>query len=155
MRVLVGTTVLLVSGLLAACQPGGPPASDQTSSPRPAPGQPSDGASPTPPTTDTGAVPADAGFTLTVTPVDGGPKTVTLRCHPSVQGDHPKAESACGDLAAAGGDPARITEVEGAPCTREYLPVTVTVSTDGRQTYAREFSNRCVMLVATRNLFDF
>lgn len=156
----MGTVVLVMSGLITACQPGDPPSDPPGAEPIDRPGATSSQTPVPPPSAPSppgslSPAPADTEYTLTTNSADGQRESVTLRCQPSVQGSHPNAEAACAQLTVAGGDPARITELEGKPCTREFLPVTAVVTAEGRQIYSREFSNPCLMHVATRNLFDF
>jgi hypothetical protein len=165
-RTLLFATVLAASGLLTGCQPEVSLPSGSSSVPDTrVPAEPPTSASPVPSTPVDPAPPGQPSasplpkrvtYTLsTVSVMDGETKSVTLVCGPTVEGSHPKSALACGDLSAAGDDPARIAEVRNKPCTRELMPIRTSVVVEGRERYAKEFGNRCVMLTQTRALFDF
>jgi hypothetical protein len=116
-----------------------------------APGTPA-AAAPTAPTPDSTLV-------LAVLPADHGgvpPRLATLECGPD-GGSHAAVGSACDDLRMVDGDIAALADERGL-CTREYQPVTaIAVGTwEGNPVAYREtFSNRCVLLHATGEVFDF
>ncbi|GAB1643185.1 hypothetical protein KRMM14A1259_36080 [Krasilnikovia sp. MM14-A1259] len=106
------------------------------------------------------AVPAsDSAMVLAVLPADHSgvpPRFATLECDPD-GGSHAASGSACNDLRAVGGDITAIAD-NGGICTREYQPVTaIAVGTwEGNPvTYRKTFSNNCVLLHATGDVFDF
>lgn len=83
-------------------------------------------------------------------------RAATLRCEP-LGGDHPAAAEACTELVRVNGDFAALDGPDRM-CTKEYQPVTVTVSGvwRGRQTsYRQTFSNRCTLIQAKGSVFEF
>lgn len=102
----------------------------------------------------TTASPAAASGSLTLSLVSlttGSTKTVTLTCAPT-GGTHPRAEAACADLTAAGGDIARIPPMAGVGCLAVYLPVEARATGNWNGwfiQYSRTFSNGCVANVST------
>ncbi|BFU42235.1 SSI family serine proteinase inhibitor [Krasilnikovia sp. MM14-A1004] len=101
----------------------------------------------------------DSTLVLAVLPADHSgvpPRLATLECDPD-GGSHKAPSSACNDLRGVDGDIAELAD-EGGFCTREYQPVTaIAVGTwEGNPVAYREtFSNRCVLLHATGDVFDF
>ncbi|MCU7730113.1 subtilase-type protease inhibitor [Actinoplanes sp. KI2] len=101
----------------------------------------------------------DSTLVLAVLPADPGgvpPRLATLECDPD-GGSYAAAGSACDDLRLVDGDIAALTD-DGGICTRVYQPVTaIAVGTwEGNPVAYREtFSNRCVLLHATGDVFDF
>ncbi|GAB1694556.1 SSI family serine proteinase inhibitor [Krasilnikovia sp. M28-CT-15] len=101
---------------------------------------------------------SDSALVLAVLPADHSgvpPRLATLECDPD-GGSHAAAGSACDDLRMVDGDIAALAE-DGI-CTREYQPVTaIAVGTwEGNPVAYREtFSNRCLLLHATGDVFDF
>jgi hypothetical protein len=83
-------------------------------------------------------------------------RAATLRCDPA-GGDHPSSEEACAALDDVDGNFSMLSGEDGV-CTKEYRPVTVTVTGvwRGRFTeYRRVFPNRCMLIQAKGPVFDF
>ncbi|GIF05245.1 SSI family serine proteinase inhibitor [Actinoplanes siamensis] len=104
--------------------------------------------------------PASSGrVVLSVFPAEVGdetPRVAVLRCDVD-GGTHRLAKTACDELRAVDGDVAALADDE-AICTREYRPVTavaVGVWRGEPLTYRATFSNRCILLSATGNVFNF
>lgn len=113
-----------------------------------------------------GAVPAHAvardafpgnWLQLTLTRGTGpaaGPRGTLLLCDPPR--GHSRAPEACGQLAEAGGDPARLAAAPDAVCSMLYAPVTARASGrwDGRPVeYSRTFGNDCELTAVTGAVF--
>jgi hypothetical protein len=101
----------------------------------------------------------DSTLVLAVLPADhsGVPsRLATLECDPD-GGSHATAGSACDDLRLVDGDIPALADEHGI-CTRVYQPVTAIAAGtwEGNPVAYREtFSNRCVLLRATGEVFDF
>jgi hypothetical protein len=83
-------------------------------------------------------------------------RAATLRCEPQ-GGDHPAAAEACAELTRVDGDFIALRGQDGI-CTKEYRPVTVTVTGiwRGRHTsYRSTFANRCMLIQAKGPVFEF
>lgn len=92
-------------------------------------------------------------LTLTV----GGHRSATLRCDPP-GGTHPNPRAACRELAAAGGDLAKLRHNPEMACITVYDPVTVHARGTWRGrgvAYDATYSNRCALTAATGPVFDF
>lgn len=88
---------------------------------------------------------------------DGNVETARLSCSPA-EGEHERANQACGQIAAAEGDFARLSGDSQQVCTFIYDPVTVAAFGTWRGEpvrYTQEFPNRCVMEGETGAVFDF
>jgi hypothetical protein len=86
----------------------------------------------------------------------GVEQAVTLSCTPTAEGTHPDATAACDSLIDVGGDIAGLPAANTL-CPMIYLPVTATAVGvwNGRQlSYHRTFTNQCVMLRATGEVFN-
>ncbi|MDM4719076.1 SSI family serine proteinase inhibitor [Micromonospora sp. WMMA1363] len=94
---------------------------------------------------------------LTATPhATGVPRATVLRCEPA-GGTHPRAASACQDVAAVDGNLAALSVNPGF-CTLEYAPVTVRALglwRDRPVSYTETFGNQCELLRETGSLFAF
>ncbi|MEV7418347.1 subtilase-type protease inhibitor [Streptomyces sp. NPDC089919] len=114
----------------------------------------------------TGAARLYAPSALVLTLVDGDTPTegtilraVTLSCRPGPSGTHPDPKGACDELRARGGEFDSITRSGStAMCTREWMPMTVTV--DGvwegtRVAYTHTFANRCDLEHGSGTVFTF
>ncbi|GGQ85321.1 SSI family serine proteinase inhibitor [Couchioplanes azureus] len=109
-------------------------------------------AAPTPPPSGSALVLAVVPATQSTVP----PRITSLQCSPD-GGAHPAAAAACADLRAVDGDLTALT-AHGGICTQEYQPVTAFAagSWQGRPvTYRKTFSNHCILLDATGDVFDF
>lgn len=87
----------------------------------------------------------------------GAVETTRLSCDPAA-GEHQRAQVACGEITAAGGDFTQLSAQEQRFCTFEYAPVTVAAfgTWRGEQVrYVEEFPNRCVMENETGTVFTF
>jgi hypothetical protein len=83
-------------------------------------------------------------------------RAATLRCEPA-GGDHPAAADACAELTRVDGDFISLRGQDGI-CTKEYRPVTVTVTGiwRGRHTsYRSTFANRCMLIQVKGSVFEF
>ncbi|WP_033434397.1 SSI family serine proteinase inhibitor [Saccharothrix syringae] len=103
------------------------------------------------------AAPPETDLVLAVYQQESGVQSTRLTCDPAA-GDHARAQAACGELEAAGGDFTRLGTGEPGICTFEYDPVTVVAlgSYRGEQVrYTEEFPNRCVMENETGTVFSF
>lgn len=83
-------------------------------------------------------------------------RAALLRCNPD-GGDHPNVEEACAALNEVDGNFSMLSGEDGI-CTKEYRPVTVTVSGvwRGKLTeYSRVFPNRCMLIQAKGPVFEF
>ncbi|WP_158891384.1 SSI family serine proteinase inhibitor [Amycolatopsis anabasis] len=100
---------------------------------------------------------APAGhLNLSVTDAAGSTAAATLDC-PQGTGNHRYGDEACRQLAAAGGDPDRLTGVPGMVCTKQYEPVqaTVTGTWNGKPLHWQHtFGNSCELHAATGAVFD-
>lgn len=105
------------------------------------------------------AAPAPSAIALSVRPAEtaAGPvRHAVLTCDPD-GGTHPSAATACDDLRSVGGDLSALTAQDGI-CTREYRPVTAVATGvwQGRPlSYRATFANRCILLLATGDVFNF
>ncbi|WP_202502154.1 SSI family serine proteinase inhibitor, partial [Streptomyces sp. SID5785] len=97
------------------------------------------------------APPTDTGNWVHVTVMQGdgptGPTRSALLDCSARRGDHPHTAQACGELAAVGGDIARV-HVQDTSCPMIYQPLTAYAHGmwNGRRVaYARNFSNACVL----------
>ncbi|MFI7598184.1 SSI family serine proteinase inhibitor [Actinoplanes sp. NPDC049681] len=105
------------------------------------------------------ASPPDSTLVLAVVPATQSthpPRITILECAPD-GGTHPEAAAACSDLRAVDGNLAAFND-NGGICTKEYQPViAIAVGTwQGEPVHYREtFSNHCIMLNATGDVFDF
>jgi len=96
---------------------------------------------------------------LVVQDLTGGPqRALLLRCDPT-EGPHGQAQRACDDIAAAQGDFARLP---GDPavefCTLDLRPVVAIARGSWRGhrvDFREEYSNRCLLRIATGPVFDF
>lgn len=96
---------------------------------------------------------------LAVQDLTGGPqRALVLRCDPA-KGPHGQAPRACDDIAAAQGD---FTRLPGDPsvgfCTLDLRPVVAVARgtwRGKRVDFREEYSNRCVLRIATGPVFDF
>ncbi|MFJ6215422.1 subtilase-type protease inhibitor [Streptomyces sp. NPDC092296] len=84
-------------------------------------------------------------------------RAVTLSCAPTPSGTHPAPQRACTALRAAAGDPAALHGRQRR-CPALVDPVTATA--DGvwqgrRVSYRETFHNRCALLTARGDAFDF
>ncbi|MGR8011886.1 SSI family serine proteinase inhibitor [Streptomyces hypolithicus] len=82
---------------------------------------------------------------------------VSLHCAPKPLGPHPRAADACAALEKANGD---LDKLAGDPhlCTREYDPVTVSVTGTWRGTataWRKTYANACMLDSATGVVFGF
>jgi hypothetical protein len=117
-----------------------------------APGAPATAAPPAP-------APASS-LVLAVYPADqssGPARLATLECDPA-GGSHIAAGPACADLHSVAGDLTALTGDDDTFCTREYRPVTaIAVGTwEGQPVaYRKTFSNHCVLLSTTGEVFHF
>ena len=68
-----------------------------------------------------------AKLTVSYIPASGAAVAVPLECDPP-GGDHPKPKAACAELAAVGGDPAKIEPTRHMACFLIYQPVTVKIA---------------------------
>ncbi|MER7457663.1 SSI family serine proteinase inhibitor [Micromonospora sp. NPDC126480] len=108
------------------------------------------------------AAPAERATTsvllLSVVPhTTGAPRAAALRCEPT-GGTHPRAASACQDVATVDGNLAALSDVDPGFCTLEYAPVTVRAIglwRDRPVSYTETFGNRCALLRETGALFAF
>lgn len=100
---------------------------------------------------------ATSVLVLSVTPhATGVPRAAVLRCEPA-GGTHPRAASACQDVAAVDGNLAALSVNPGF-CTLEYVPVTVQAVglwQNRPVAYSETFGNRCELLRETGALFAF
>lgn len=83
-------------------------------------------------------------------------RAVVIQC-PGRAYQHPYGEATCAVVAAAGGDFDRLPG-DPHPCTKEYDPVTATMSGIWRNrpiTWQKTFSNACVLDAATGPVFRF
>ncbi|WP_282759548.1 SSI family serine proteinase inhibitor [Actinoplanes sandaracinus] len=102
---------------------------------------------------------ASSTVLLSVIPAEpaGGPiQQALLRCDAD-GGTHRAATAACDDLRSVGGD-IRALATEDGICTREYRPVTAVAMGVWRGeplSYRATFSNRCLLLLATGDVFNF
>lgn len=103
--------------------------------------------------------PAASRVLLSVVPVEQGSnpeRLAVLECDPD-GGTHTRAASACDQLRAVGGDLQALAD-DSSICTREYRPVTATaigVWRGSPLSYRVTFSNRCLLLSATGDVFNF
>ncbi|MEU7645036.1 subtilase-type protease inhibitor [Streptomyces huasconensis] len=76
-------------------------------------------------------------------------RAVTLTCAPRPAGTHPAPEAACAELTEVGGQFTRlVSNTSDVICTREWQPVTVTVTGvwNGKHVdWSTTFANRCTM----------
>ncbi|MEU1281512.1 SSI family serine proteinase inhibitor [Streptomyces sp. NPDC005805] len=82
---------------------------------------------------------------------------VLLHCAPEPAGPHPRAAAACAALDEAQGDMDRLPG-DGAPCTKQYDPVTVsaTGAWRGRPTaWHKTYPNACELAATTGAVFRF
>ncbi|GAA2787457.1 hypothetical protein GCM10019017_35970 [Streptomyces showdoensis] len=89
-------------------------------------------------------------------------RAVTLVCSPTPGGTHPAPAAACSELAAVGGDLARLAAGSPGqrPCTREWDPVVVTGSgvwRGKRVNWSARYGNTCELREKTgeRTVFGF
>jgi hypothetical protein len=97
-----------------------------------------------------------ADLTLTYLAEAGFATAVKLECDPP-GGGHPKPADACAELAAAGGDPAKIEPGHGA-CMMIYAPITAEITGKWHGTeinWQRTYGNSCEMRRALGVLFAF
>lgn len=103
------------------------------------------------------AAPPETDLVLAVYQEESGVESTRLSCDPA-SGEHARAQAACGELEAAGGDFTQLGTGEPALCTYDYTPVTVAAFGSYRGEpvrYVEEFPNRCVMENETGTLFTF
>ncbi|MEV6602461.1 SSI family serine proteinase inhibitor [Actinoplanes sp. NPDC051346] len=103
--------------------------------------------------------PSNSSLVLAVVPATQSalpPRITSLECGPA-GGAHPAAAAACADLRAVDGDLSALND-SGGICTKEYQPVTAfAVGTwQGEPVaYRATFSNHCILLNATGDVFNF
>lgn len=103
------------------------------------------------------AAPPETDLVLAVYQQGSGVETARLSCDPA-SGEHLRAQAACGEIAAVGGDFTQLGNTEPGLCTFEYDPVTVAAFGSWRGQpvqYVQEFPNRCVMENETGSVFSF
>jgi hypothetical protein len=102
------------------------------------------------------AQPADsAEFVLTLSTADDPDRTATLLCDPN-GGDHPDADTACGELAQVDGVFDDLNVTQDGVCSMEYDPVRVTATGhwDGTPVaFDRTYGNQCDLAVTTGSVF--
>jgi hypothetical protein len=96
------------------------------------------------------------GVKLTVSyiPETGAAVAVPLECDPP-GGDHPRPKAACAELAAVGGDPAKIEPTRHMACFLIYQPVTVKIAGSWHGTavdWQHTYGNGCDARRALRSL---
>ena len=87
----------------------------------------------------------------------GTEEAVTLSCTPTAAGTHPEAAAACDGITSVQGDIA-LLPAAGTMCPMIYLPVTATavgVWNGQFVSYQQTFTNQCVLLRATGEVFNF
>ncbi|MGF1425645.1 SSI family serine proteinase inhibitor [Kitasatospora sp. LaBMicrA B282] len=106
---------------------------------------------------------SDAPTALVMTVADGTPdaltnaRSVLLLCNPVTGGDHPAAATACDNLRTSAGS-LTATPTLQTFCMNVHQPVTVLAEGiwQGQPvSYQQTYDNRCLMLRATGELFDF
>ncbi|MGQ0846377.1 MAG: SSI family serine proteinase inhibitor [Sporichthyaceae bacterium] len=99
----------------------------------------------------------NTSLNITVREVESKRIVVSLRCNPAA-GSHPQKADACEQIAAAGGEFAKLAGRQNvAACAKIYLPVSVRADglAEGKPVaYRRTFPNRCEMGVATGSVFE-
>jgi hypothetical protein len=103
------------------------------------------------------AAPPETDLVLAVHQQESGLQSTRLTCDPAA-GEHARAQTACGEIEAAGGDFAQLGAEGPGICTFEYDPVTVAAFGSYRGEpvrYVQEFPNRCVMENETGSVFSF
>ncbi|MFC6093210.1 SSI family serine proteinase inhibitor [Saccharothrix lopnurensis] len=103
------------------------------------------------------AAPPETDLLLAVYQQGRGIDSTRFSCDPAT-GEHARAQTACGEIEAAGGDFDQLGTGEPGICTYEYDPVTVAafgVYRGEPVEYVEEFPNRCVMENETGTVFSF
>ncbi|WP_305786301.1 SSI family serine proteinase inhibitor [Symbioplanes lichenis] len=93
---------------------------------------------------------------LSYTAAAGYAGAVELRCKPAA-GAHPRKKTACQELTAAKGNPAKLKPRAGM-CTMQYDPVTATVRgtwRGGQVAWSKTFGNACAMRLAMGDVMAF
>lgn len=103
------------------------------------------------------AAPPETDLVLAVYQEESGVESTRLTCDPAA-GEHVRAQVACNEIEAAGGDFTQLSGTDPQLCTFDYRPVTVAAFGSWRGTpvqYVEEFPNRCVMEQETGTVFSF
>ncbi|RLK58647.1 subtilisin inhibitor-like [Actinokineospora cianjurensis] len=88
---------------------------------------------------------------------NGNTKAAILNCDPTNGSTHADPQAACDALKGVNADFAALPDTNR-PCTYNYDPVVVTVKGDwyGEYvTYREQFSNQCVAIVSSNDVFGF
>ncbi|MBM7774605.1 hypothetical protein JOD54_004809 [Actinokineospora baliensis] len=103
---------------------------------------------------------ADPGAALTLTTQwlsDGQTKAAILNCDPTDGSTHADPQAACDALKAVNADFDALQDTSR-PCPYNYDPVVVTVKGEWYGDYvyfSREYSNQCVAIVSSNDVFGF
>ncbi|GAA2999877.1 SSI family serine proteinase inhibitor [Actinokineospora diospyrosa] len=103
---------------------------------------------------------ADPGASLTLTTQwlsNGQTKAAILNCDPTDGSTHADPKAACDALKAVNADFDALSDTDR-PCTYNYDPVVVTAKGDWYGDYvyfSREYSNQCVAIVSSNDVFGF